>query len=142
MPPCLTLSIIRYGSRVKWSNPGKGVATSPTLQCSKLSKREPSGYPRLWSPTLLTYYAKTASLKPEVKVINFKGKRFNLFQILVRLCLQGIEYIHVSVLLRKLHTHMHRHAHTHTHRDNHTYRHIHVCTHATSLLNVCVLSTF
>ena len=23
MPPCLTLSIVRYGSRVKWSNPGK-----------------------------------------------------------------------------------------------------------------------
>ena len=23
MPPCLTLSIIRYGSRVKWCNPGK-----------------------------------------------------------------------------------------------------------------------
>ena len=30
MPPCLTLSIIRYGSRVKWRNPGKGVAPSPT----------------------------------------------------------------------------------------------------------------
>ena len=30
MPPCLTLSIIRYGSRVKWSNPGKGVVPSPT----------------------------------------------------------------------------------------------------------------
>ena len=55
MPPCLTLSIIRYGSRVKWSNPGKGVAPSPTPWCSKLSKREPSGHPRLWSPTLLTY---------------------------------------------------------------------------------------
>ena len=26
IPPCLTLSIIRYGSRVKWSNPGNGVA--------------------------------------------------------------------------------------------------------------------
>ena len=26
MPPCLTLRIIRYGSRVKRSNPGKGVA--------------------------------------------------------------------------------------------------------------------
>ena len=50
MPPCLRLSIIRYGSRVKWSNPGKGVAPSPTLWCSKLSKREPSGHPRLWSP--------------------------------------------------------------------------------------------
>ena len=23
MPPCLTLRIIRYGSRVNWSNPGK-----------------------------------------------------------------------------------------------------------------------
>ena len=57
MPPCLTLSIIRYGSRVKWSNPGKGVAPSPTSWCSKLSKREPSGHPRLWSPTLLTYMA-------------------------------------------------------------------------------------
>ena len=56
MPPCLTLSIIRYGSRVKWSNPGKGVVPSPTPWCSKLSKREPSGHPRLWSPTLLTYY--------------------------------------------------------------------------------------
>ena len=55
MPPCLTLSIIRYGSRVKWSNPGKGVAPSPTPWCSKLSKREPSGHPRLWSPTLFTY---------------------------------------------------------------------------------------
>ena len=25
MPPCLTLSNIRYVSRVKWSNPGKSV---------------------------------------------------------------------------------------------------------------------
>ena len=38
MPPCLTLSIIRYGSRVKWSNPGKGVASSPTPRCSSYRK--------------------------------------------------------------------------------------------------------
>ena len=25
IPPCLALNIIRYGSRLKWSNPGKGV---------------------------------------------------------------------------------------------------------------------
>ena len=31
--PCLTLSIMMYGSRVKWSNPVKGVAPSPTAQC-------------------------------------------------------------------------------------------------------------
>ena len=33
IPPCLTVSIIRYISRVKWSNPGKGVAPSPTPRC-------------------------------------------------------------------------------------------------------------
>ena len=38
MPPCLTLSIIKYGSRVKWSNPGKGVAPSPTPCCSSYRK--------------------------------------------------------------------------------------------------------
>ena len=32
---------------------GPGVAPSPTPWCSKLSKREPSGHPRLWSPTHL-----------------------------------------------------------------------------------------
>ena len=34
IPPCLTLSNIRDVSRVKWSNPGKGVAPSPTPWCS------------------------------------------------------------------------------------------------------------
>ena len=38
MPPCLTLSIVRYGSRVKWVNPGKGVAPSPTPWCSSYWK--------------------------------------------------------------------------------------------------------
>ena len=36
--PCLTLSNIRYVSRVKWSNPGKGVAPSPTPRCSNYWK--------------------------------------------------------------------------------------------------------
>ena len=34
MTPCLTLSIIRYGSRLKWNNPGKRVAPSRTPWCS------------------------------------------------------------------------------------------------------------
>ena len=54
MPSCLTLSIIRYGSRVKWSNPRKGVVPFPTPWCSKLLKRESLGHPWLWSPTF--YY--------------------------------------------------------------------------------------
>ena len=39
MLPCLTLCIIRHVSRVKWSNPGKGIAFSPTPQCSNYWKR-------------------------------------------------------------------------------------------------------
>ena len=38
MPPCLTLSIIRCGSRVKWYNSGKVVAPSPTLPCCSYRK--------------------------------------------------------------------------------------------------------
>ena len=38
MPLCLTLSIIRYWSRVKWSNPGKELVLFPTLQCSSYWK--------------------------------------------------------------------------------------------------------
>ena len=34
IPPCLTLSNIRYVSRVKWSKSGKEVVTSPTPRCS------------------------------------------------------------------------------------------------------------
>ena len=30
MPPGLTLSIIRYGTRIKWSSPGNGVSSSLT----------------------------------------------------------------------------------------------------------------
>ena len=38
IPPCLTLGNIRCVSRVKWRNPGKGVAPSPTPQCSSYWK--------------------------------------------------------------------------------------------------------
>ena len=38
IPPCLTPSIIRYVSRIKWSNPGKRVVQSPTPRCSSYWK--------------------------------------------------------------------------------------------------------
>ena len=38
IPSCLTLSNIRYISRVKWNNPGKEVAPSPTPRCSSYWK--------------------------------------------------------------------------------------------------------
>ena len=40
MFPCLTLIIIRYVSRVKLTNPGKGVAPYPTLWCSRYQKKK------------------------------------------------------------------------------------------------------
>ena len=39
MLPCLTLSIIRYGSKVKWINPGKRVAPFLTPWCSSYRQR-------------------------------------------------------------------------------------------------------
>ena len=62
IPPCLMLSTIRYISRVKWSNPSKGVASSPTPLCSNKMKKEPSCCPQLWSPTLLFIYLLAKSL--------------------------------------------------------------------------------
>ena len=38
IPPCLTLSNIRYGSKVKWSNPENGVTPSSTPRCSSYWK--------------------------------------------------------------------------------------------------------
>ena len=38
IPPCLTLSNIGYVSRVKWSNPGKGVVPYAISRCSSYWK--------------------------------------------------------------------------------------------------------
>ena len=38
IPSSLTLISIKYVSRVKWSNPGKGVASSPTPRCISYRK--------------------------------------------------------------------------------------------------------
>ena len=51
IPPCLTLSDIRYVSRVKRSNPGKRLAPSPTPLCRNYWKGS-----LLRSPTLLYLY--------------------------------------------------------------------------------------
>ena len=45
--PCLTLSIIRYVSRVKWSNTRKGVVPFPTPRCRSYWKGS------LWLPSTM-----------------------------------------------------------------------------------------
>ena len=47
MPPCLTLSIIRQGSRVKWSNLREGVVPFPTPRVVAIEQGA------FWLPTLL-----------------------------------------------------------------------------------------
>ena len=39
MQLCLTLNVIRFRSRVEWSNPGKEVSLSPTHWCCSYRKR-------------------------------------------------------------------------------------------------------
>ena len=38
MPPSLRLTIVRYGSRIMWRNPGKNVAPASTPRCSSYWK--------------------------------------------------------------------------------------------------------
>ena len=56
MPPCLTLSIIRYGikGKVEQSRERSG-RPSPTPWCSSCRKGSLRVHPRLWSPTSLFY---------------------------------------------------------------------------------------
>ena len=80
MPPCLTLSIIRYGSRVKWRNPGKGVAPSPTPWCSsywKGSLRVTFNYGRqLYLHIYIYTYRERGRVETERKIlINIDGYR-------------------------------------------------------------------
>ena len=69
MPPCLTLSIIRYGSRVKWSNLWKWVAPSPATRCSSYRKgnhRVTLDYGR--QLYLLTSFTRSCSPQPNTNI--------------------------------------------------------------------------
>ena len=70
MLPCLTLSIIRYGSRVKWSNPGKELVPTPTPWCSSYRK---------WSLRVTLNYGRQIYLLSNTNnTTGYAFKRFNL----------------------------------------------------------------
>ena len=62
IPPCFTLSNIRYVSRVKWSYPGKGVVPSPIPWCSSYWK----GSLLIANFIYLLYIALLGHLKEEI----------------------------------------------------------------------------
>ena len=61
--------IIRRESRVKWSNPEKGVAPSSTSWCRSYRKGKPFGHHRLRSPT--------------VKVLRINSRYFSRHSVLI-----------------------------------------------------------
>ena len=102
IPTCLTLSIIRYLSRVKWSNPGKGVASSPTPQYSSYSKgsfQVTLNYGRQLYFTLYIY-----------------------IYMCVCVCVCVCIYIYIYT-----HTLMYTHTHTHTYIYIYIYIHANKC---------------
>ena len=75
MPPCLTLSIIRHVSRVKWSSRGKGRAPFATRRCCSLWK---GAFESLLT-TLYIYIYLQALDKIMETPGNFKQIYFNIF---------------------------------------------------------------
>ena len=66
---CLTLTIIRYISRVKWSNPGERVVPYPALRCSSYWK---------WSLRVILDYGRQLYLLDFKTVIRSNGKSHRL----------------------------------------------------------------
>ena len=81
--PCLTLSIIKYGLRVKRSNPGKGLAPFPTLQCSSYWKGA------FGSPSTkvanFTYYFYSHLLNNLIVVLYQIYKKLNQYSVVIDL---------------------------------------------------------
>ena len=73
IPPCLTISNLRYVSRVKWSNLGKGVAPSSTPWCKVGC---------YWKGSLLVALDYGRQLYFYALILNFKksGKIMDLYQ--------------------------------------------------------------
>ena len=82
IPPCLTFSYIRSILKVKLSNPGKRLVTSPTPRCSSSWKGShlvalDYGHPRIWSPTLLLLIKGFLSVKSETWHFSTVGLKCN-----------------------------------------------------------------
>ena len=68
---CLILSNIRYVSRVKWRNPGKGVAPSPTPRCSSYWKGSLLVAPNYGSHVLFTNKERASSCIKIADLLSF-----------------------------------------------------------------------
>ena len=106
MPPCITLSIIRQGSRVKWRNPGKGVAPSLHLGVVAIEKGT------FGSPSTMvanfTYKCKQVYSPPRIYRDYFekpcsKGFYLTPFQRFIHLhiCIHIYIYIYIYIYIKE-----------------------------------------
>ena len=113
MRPCFTLSIIRYGSRVKWSNPRIGVVPSPTPRCSSY-----------WKGSLLVAFDNGHTLlflRPFNNGFKTTRNRWH-----IKTFSEKNFFFHILLIHTHIHEHLYLRAHTHTHiyKPNHTPTHI------------------
>ena len=114
IPPCLTLSNIRYVSRVKWSNPGKGVAPFPTPQCSSY-----------WKGSL-----KKICINVHYRATLEQRRIFNIGMTTAHMHTHAHTHIHTRTRTHThAHIHTHTYAHTYTHKRARTHTHTHTYTH-------------
>ena len=103
MPPCLTPSIIRYRSWLKWGNPEKGVAPSLTLWCSSY-------------------------LKGSLQVILYSGRQLYWYiylSICVCACIDIHTNIHIYICIH-INTYLHMNIYINTYIYSHTHTHIYI----------------
>ena len=93
MPPCLTLSIIRWGSREKWSNSGKGVAPSPTTRCSSY-----------WKGSLQVTLDKGRQLYLLLTLLErrMRGNLIETFKIINRISNWGSQFFSIFLLKQEI----------------------------------------
>ena len=107
---CLTLSIIRYGSRVKRCNPGNGVAPSPTPWCSSYRKGSPSTM--VANFTYINTYIFIC-----IYTLLFTDTHIYLYiYIYIHSYLQTQIFIYVHTYIY-IYIYIYIHTHTHTHKN-------------------------
>ena len=98
--PCLTLSITRYISRVKWNNPRKGVMPFPTLRIVAIEKGV-SGSPSTTVANFTYLYVKNMLFLTcyQVMLLYLIGNNNNLYNLSLTIRCSLVSYAEHSYLI-------------------------------------------
>ena len=103
MPPSLTLSIIRYGSSVEWSNPGKGAAPHPTPWCRSFGSPSTTvsnfTYLSLHLSIYLSIYLSISTFSLSAYICHFISMSFKIISIHLSLflCMYVCMYLSIDL---------------------------------------------